>query len=577
MRFWFNVAELPQDKDYKLEVKNKEKTMKLETAMIAAVCAFAAVPSFAGLVAKWDFNNYDPANPTATNILEATVGGAGKPCYYAGANTALVTDGTLGQMYVVSPDYTGSDATATKAAAGLGEGNYAIAIPNSSHIALPIPDSVKNHVWTMKIRYYLPKGGIYHSFFNRSNSSDGDLFTNNKAATALGFSSSSGYSSANNNYTVSTTAGAWHTLTVSAGEQHFDVFYDETTEGPYKGSSALKSYFNASEALTSINGIGHLLLCADENGEDNLMYIDYVELYDEAGVFEGKLPHYTKAGLTGEWTFPAGNVTKATVGRDLEKFTRTGSAGFTEGTDGVLPGDGHVNVVANNGFKCYHNLTNNSSYTIVMDVRIPNNANKDYKFHGLLQGRVGKDGPVWISCDSSDGIYLRYAGKVTGGITGVKPDEWMRVVITYNKNANASVGFVNGVKYVTRTGPADYMAPLKGGCFVLLGDENGEDKDTDISYAAVYDRVLTDTEIAELHSRPLAQKADETFVPTVSPAGVWVSDGEGGLAASRGVPLASAANGGYTWTRASAPAAATYVADLTLPAVQTEKGVAKRG
>ena len=49
----------------------------------AAVCAaFAPVPSRAGLVAKWDFNNYDPSNPTSPNILAATVGGAGKPCYY---------------------------------------------------------------------------------------------------------------------------------------------------------------------------------------------------------------------------------------------------------------------------------------------------------------------------------------------------------------------------------------------------------------------------------------------------------------------------------------------------------------
>ena len=37
------------------------------------------------------------------------------------------------------------------------------------------------------------------------------------------------------------------------------------------------------------------------------MYIDYIEFYDEASVYEGKLPHYSKAGLTGEWTFPADN------------------------------------------------------------------------------------------------------------------------------------------------------------------------------------------------------------------------------------------------------------------------------
>ncbi|MBQ7188778.1 MAG: hypothetical protein IJR99_05105 [Kiritimatiellae bacterium] len=50
-------------------------------AAVAGIC-ISTTPSFGGLVAKWDFNNYDPTNPTATNILAATVGDAGKPCYY---------------------------------------------------------------------------------------------------------------------------------------------------------------------------------------------------------------------------------------------------------------------------------------------------------------------------------------------------------------------------------------------------------------------------------------------------------------------------------------------------------------
>ena len=135
-----------------------------------------------------------------------------------------------------------------------------------------------------------------------------------------------------------------------------------------------------------------------------------------------------------------------------------------------------------------------------------------------------------------------------------------------------SVAYINGIKNYTRSAPHSTMIPEKGGCFVLLGDESGEDKDTDISYAAVYDRVLTDAEVAELHSRPLSQKADESFLPTVAPAGVWTADGAGGLVASRGMPLTSK-DGGWEWLRTTAPAAATYVFDLTLPAVQTEGGV----
>ena len=525
--------------------------------LAVALCVAAASSAQAELVAKWDFNNYDPANPTSPNVLQATVGGAGKPCYYAsnkGKGTALVTDGTLGQMYVVSPDYSGPDSKVAAAAAGLGAGNYAIAIPKYSHIQLPIPAEVKNHNFTCKIRFYSPTNNVYRCFWNNpGNTGDGQLFIRS-TDNLLGRNSFFG------GYSQTVSAYAWHTVTFSAGPSRWDLFLDETNQGKAGNNGNALSYFNQD----------HILLCADESGEDELLYIDYVEFYDEAGVYEAKLPHYSKAGLTGEWTFPAGNVTKATVGNDLEKLTRTGSADFTEGTDGVLPGDGHVNVGTNNGFKCYHNLTNNSAYTVVMDVRIPDNETKTTRYHGLLQGKLGADGPVWISGDN--GIYIRYKGNVRGPTSGVQFGEWMRVVITYNKTANVSVAFINGVKHYTRSGPHATMTPEKGGYFVLLGDENGEDNDTDISYAAVYDRVLTDAEIAELHSRPLAQRADESFLPTVAPAGVWTTDGAGGFATSAGMPLA-AKDSGWEWVRAAGPAAATYVFDITLPAVQTDGGV----
>ena len=41
-------------------------------ALVAA--ALCAASSYAGLVARWDFNNYDPSNPTSAAILAPTVG-----------------------------------------------------------------------------------------------------------------------------------------------------------------------------------------------------------------------------------------------------------------------------------------------------------------------------------------------------------------------------------------------------------------------------------------------------------------------------------------------------------------------
>ncbi len=276
--------------------------------IIAVSCV--AFGAYAGLVAKWDFNNYDQSHPASTNILAATVGSAGKPCYKVGSGTALVTDGTLGQMYVVAPNYIGADASATNAVTGLGTGNYAIAIPKSSHIALPIPDAVKNHNWAMKIRCWIAGNNVWHTFFNRTNTGDGDLFTSvsrgDRVANGVGGGAFSSYGS----YQNAMSPGAWHTLTISVWDRDWNVLLDDTTECCY-GTNTTNSnnncfFASAFEPLTVIDGVGHLLLGADNDGEDNLIYIDYVELYDEVPAVatdtEAKMPRF-EFGENGTFTF----------------------------------------------------------------------------------------------------------------------------------------------------------------------------------------------------------------------------------------------------------------------------------
>ncbi|MBP5319419.1 MAG: PKD domain-containing protein [Kiritimatiellae bacterium] len=528
----------------------------------AGICLFAATVANAALVARWDFNNYDPANPTSANILKASVGGEtldGVPCYYVGKGTAPVTDGTLGQLYVVAADYPGRDAEVATAAAALGGGNYALAIPKSSHVKLPLPDSVKNHAFTLKVRFWSPaaSSGKYRSFIAYpGNTADAKLFINksNKIGGGTFFGGGS------KNYSQEIVNSQWHTFAFSAGEQRWDLFLNETVEAGYANNGNGKGYFN----------YDHFLLCGDEDGEDELLYIDYVELYDDASAYGGKLPHYTKAGLTGEWTFPAGNALKATVGQDLVRHTRTGDANFAEGTDGILPGDGYLRAGQNNDLICYHGLPTDSSYTLVMDVRVPDNENSTKTWHGLLKTTRTGDGRVFIKYESNV-LNIRTAGGKTVPM-GVDFGEWARVVMTYNKgDKDAKVVYVNGVELDRR---ADgNMRPDKDGYFLLLGDEDGEDYDTDISYAAIYDRVLTPAEVAELHSRPLAQQADESFIPAIAPAGVWTADGTGTLITERGTDLTAGENGALVWTRSAAPASATWIADLTLPATQADGGV----
>ena len=95
--------------------------------------------------------------PIAAAVLASALPGgvAGEPRYYAsnsGKGTAATPDGTLYNMYVV-------DSTSTECP-GLNPGEYALAIPKYSHVKLTVPDSVKNHAWSMRLKYYRPSDAI---------------------------------------------------------------------------------------------------------------------------------------------------------------------------------------------------------------------------------------------------------------------------------------------------------------------------------------------------------------------------------------------------------------------------------
>jgi len=530
----------------------------------------AAGSASAGLVARWDFNNYDSANPSSTNILAATVGDAGYACYYNGRGSALVSGGTLGQMYVACADST--DTNAQSAFNALGGGNYALAIPSKSHVALPIPNAVKNHPWTIKIRCWIPATG-WHCLFNRSNTTDGDLFITPARSGRTTNGIGGNVFGNNNNYKTAIGIGSWQTVTVSAGPTRHDVFLNESTEALYGNNGNNLNFFGA-ETLTTYNGKTCLLLSADDDAEDGLMYVDYVELFDDASAYEGKAPQYTKDGLTGEWTFPSGDPLKATVGLNLVKNTRTGGANFTEVPNAVIKGDSAMRVGQNNSLLCYHGLPAGSSYTIVTDLRVPDTSNKTQSWHGFFKSTGLNDALLFFLRNGSTGAYnIRITGTATIG-TVIPLGEWRRYTIAYNAGNGYTTIYVNGTQVYNYNKHNAAWKPVKGGYFLLLGDEDGEDYDTDISYAAVYDRALSAAEIQELHSRPLAQQADGAFIPTVAPTGLWSGDGTaGGLTATLGAALEPTTDGGYTWMRSSASAAVTYVADLTLPATQTDGGV----
>jgi len=535
---------------------------KMFSRLVMMVAFVAAGSASAGLVAKWDFNNYDSANPTSDQVLRATVGSDGVACRRGSPATVStpIGDGTLGGMYMVTPDYSGSDTEAKTAANALGAGNYAIAIPLNYHVKLPLPAAVKGHVWSMKIRFWSPAASQskWRTFFDIPQDQTpawGKLFINNKNQIGGGY-----FASAGGNYSRTVAASSWHTLTISAGEKRSDVFYDESTECCYMNPGTIKDKFQNAD---------YIILNADtyaSGDEGNLMYIDYIELYDEASVYEGKAAQYSKASLTGEWTFPAANPLQATIGRNLENYTYSGGTiRNSSRTDGVITGDTCVRTLQKSGFKAYHGLPPNASYTVVMDVRAPSSSGQDYR--ALFQPDPAN--ASYYSCLYFFQYNKLYVAKNTFANLRINSkDTWSRIVCTYTHNGQR-VCYQNGVQIDSRTSPG--KCQVTGNCFYFGVDNTGSDFDTDFSYIAIYDRVLSAAEVAELHSRPIGQDSTGASIPTIAPAGLWQADGNGGFTAVKGAALA-AVDDGFVWTRPTAPAAATYVMDVTLPATQTEGG-----
>ena len=504
------------------------------------------------LVARYDFNNYDSGNPASPSVLVDSVTGVfATPARNATQTTEAVTDGTLGAMYVVAPDYAGGDAEARTCAATLASRNYALAIPKGAHVQIPVPSAlVGSPAWTMRIRFWSPAASRkkWRSFFaNRENSGDGMYFIDNgNRAGHLGV------------YSKTVSDSAWHTLVLSVGPSRSDVYIDGVECSAWNANHYPNFFTDNSDRF---------ILCGDNNGEDELLYIDYVELYSDGGAPEARLPAASGPGLVGEWRFSGAgdDWLKATVGYDLEKYTRSGGANYVlSDADGVLPGDGYVRAGQNNGFRCYHNLPRSASYTVVMDVRVKTQAAVG-SFHALFQPIVANNTDARYYLCPLNGTQLRMwvsSNKYTDPVAN--QGEWFRVAFTY-ANGGYKTLYVNGVKANSRQD--DNMA-ITGDYFYFLVDNDGEDLDVDLSYVAIYDGVMTDAEIAARHSRCTAHDADGKLILDAIPAAHWIAKADGWTAV-RGAPPTVAANG-LSWTRAqAAPAEATYVMDVTLPAVQT--------
>ena len=223
-------------------VTGATRTMKRIVPLLGLAVALLALPASADLVGLYTF---DRANP-----FEAVIGSPAQEGVMSGNNTQPVLSDTRSTITLVD------DADVLGARTGV------IAVPSRSTLAVPNPGLQKD--WTIAFWFYAPENATWRCFFKFDNNANGDgsLFIHNN--TDIGASQ----------YTtgLSGIVGAWHQLTVSSANGTQTVWYDQTK-------------LNQTRSW-DIAGMSLLLFSFDNDGEDALMYLDDIRLYNETAPAE---------------------------------------------------------------------------------------------------------------------------------------------------------------------------------------------------------------------------------------------------------------------------------------------------
>ena len=240
-------------------------------ALLVALLALA-LPASADLVGLYTF---DGANP-----LEAVIG---VPAYEgvipANNKPPSLSDTLQTISFVTDPDV-------------LGTRSSVIAVPVKSTLAIPNPGLLKD--WTIVLPFYCPDNANYRCFLSLSpsNGGDGSLFIKNNAQI--------GASSYDNTAGI---VGAWHQLVISSENNSQTVWYD--------------SQKLVNTRSWTLPGTGLLYFSLDNDGEDAMMYLDDIRLYDETAPAE-VFPNGRDAGpaILDPWT-------EAPYADDVMSFSRT--------------------------------------------------------------------------------------------------------------------------------------------------------------------------------------------------------------------------------------------------------------
>lgn len=248
-------------------------------SVVFAAFLSVAFTAEARLTARFTF---DDIGRSGANMLKASVG----QDITVKVNPANEVSG-LGDCYVVG------DADPAMADECLKFGSHAIAVPKRTYLAVPHGLAAGPKVpFCMVWRSYFPlEDGVaiptYNSLysFHPNNGADGFVFLRDKTIGGGGGAWTKGYAtmkcgdgSAVTNTRMQVYNG-WHTWVLSQSESGTRLFFDGTEVNDGK--------------VMDLTAMPYIYLTADDNGEDTLTYVDWIEIYDEtepAAVFGEREP-----------------------------------------------------------------------------------------------------------------------------------------------------------------------------------------------------------------------------------------------------------------------------------------------
>jgi len=391
----------------------------------------------------------------------------------------------------------------------------------------------KVNIYSLMVDFKVKDFSSWYSFFqtDSGNTSDAECFIKKTAGT-IGVSATS--------YTpAAITANKWHRLIVAADLTQTTGTYSYYIDGVLAHSIQIPASPSFIDGRFSLDKA--LLLFADNDGEDGEIDVATVALFDKKltlsevqaiGTMKvdtiieadtAQILSLTKwPNLKAYWTFQdTANIYKGTYGSDnlIKKGPLSGNGNMGTGGPGgsiqKISGPSTykkaIKTFTNTHFIAKHHIAPNggpgatrvNDYSIMVDFRVPYlKDDKGYNsFYSLFPGN-DDDGAIFIDEDGGlgDGRSGGYSNPA------VKPYKWNRLVVSVSCNNFYKI-FLNGKLLKTTTTANTSHLGLNGifsldSVVLLRGDQDGEDSMMDISSFAIFDKPLTDVEVALLGGVP---------------------------------------------------------------------------